>query len=180
MPFQLNSNTPDEGEDMMEHLLHKYGPEAIARYGKPGNPLDLAGAKVGVTFNPTRRVVQTMKSHQLMHFCDLNQPNKSAELMDILFRKYFEEALDISKVDVLVDAAVECGLDAEEARAVVISDKYRAEVIQNIRYAQNDLRVSGVPYVMIESAKKGKKPIAFSGAQGADIIQEQLEYVYNN
>lgn len=165
---------------MMEHLLSKYGPEAIARYGKPGNPLDLAGAKVGVTFNPTRRVVQTIKSHQLMHFCDLNQPNKSAELMDILFRKYFEEALDVSNINVLVDAAVEVGFNGDEARAVVIGDKYRSEVMQNIRYAQNDLRVSGVPFVLIESAKKGKKPISFSGAQPADVIQEQLEYVYGN
>lgn len=47
LPYQLNANTPPEGEDMMEHLLEKYGPQAISTYGKPGNPLELAGKKVG-------------------------------------------------------------------------------------------------------------------------------------
>ena len=33
-PFFLNHNTPDEGEDLMEHLKNKYGQAAVARFGK--------------------------------------------------------------------------------------------------------------------------------------------------
>jgi predicted DsbA family dithiol-disulfide isomerase len=27
MPYQLNPNVPEEGEDLMEHLEKKYGPQ---------------------------------------------------------------------------------------------------------------------------------------------------------
>ena len=36
MPFFLNRNTPEEGEDLYEHIAKKYGPEMAQRFNKPG------------------------------------------------------------------------------------------------------------------------------------------------
>ena len=174
LPYQLNANTAPEGEDLMEHLVRKYGPQALATYGKPGNPLDVAGRKVGVVFNPARRVISTMKCHQLMTYCKEVSPDRASGLMDILFRRYFEEAQDVSKVDVLVEAAVECGLSAEGARETVTGDKYKAEVLKEIQHSQGVRRISGVPHVSIQSPKAGVRAISFSGAQPAAVIAEQL------
>ena len=167
-------NTPPEGEDLMEHLLRKYGRIALERYGKPGNALDMAGKQVGVKFNPARRVVQTMGCHQLMAYCNEILPEAANLLMDTLFRKYFEEALDVSNVDVLVAAAIECGLPLEGASNVVRGGRYKAEILNDIHSSQRTQGISGVPHVMIQGLKVGSKPISFSGALPSAVIAEQL------
>jgi predicted DsbA family dithiol-disulfide isomerase len=174
MPYLLNSNTPVEGENLKEHIIKKYGPEAGASFGKPGTPMELAGRKVGVVFNNERRVVRTMKCHQLMEYSKEVEPDVSAQLMDVLFRRYLIEGQDVSQVDILVDAAVECGLTEEGARNAVVADKYCTEVMQQVDYARRVLRVSGVPFVSIESPKSSGKSVSFSGAQSASVISEQL------
>lgn len=174
LPYLLNSNTPVEGEDLKEHISKKYGPEAGASFGKPGSPMELAGRKVGIAFNNERRVVRTMKCHQLMQYSDEVRPDVSARLMDVLFRRYLIQGQDVSQINVLVDAAVECGLSEEGARNAVVADKYRTEVMQQVDYARRILRVSGVPFVSIESPKIGGKSVSFSGAQSASVISEQL------
>ena len=179
-PYQLNANTPDEGEDLMEHLLGKYGPQAVARYGMPGNPLEVAGQKVGVIFNPARRVVQTMKCHQLMAYCNEISPDSGNKLMDTLFRRYFEEAQDVSKEEILLEAAVECGLPSEGARDAIRGKKYITEILSEINYSQRVLRINGVPHVSIQSPKAGKKAISFSGAQPVSVIAEQLIMMYDD
>ena len=97
-PFLLNANTPEEGEDMMEHLTRKYGPGVVARFAAPNNPLDVAGARVGITFNRNRRVIPTIRCHQLMEWVNKTHPEKANELMEKLFKAYFEDAIDVSKV----------------------------------------------------------------------------------
>jgi predicted DsbA family dithiol-disulfide isomerase len=146
--------------------------QAVARFSGPTNPLDVAGAKVGIRFNRSRRVIPTMRAHRLMEFCNSTHPEKSSALMNILFRRYFEEAQDVSKVDVLLQAAIECGLSQEESRSVLESDAFKTEVEQHLMVAKR-MRVSGVPYVIIESGDE-RRPIAFSGAQPPEAIAEML------
>ena len=98
LPFLLNDNTPEEGEDMMEHLTRKYGPGVVARFSAPNNPLDVAGARVGITFNRNRRLIPTMRCHQLMEWVNKSHPEKANELMEKMFKSYFEDAVDVSKV----------------------------------------------------------------------------------
>jgi predicted DsbA family dithiol-disulfide isomerase len=172
LPFLLNENTPEEGEDMMEHLTAKYGKQMVEKFSAPNNPLDVAGAKVGVKFNKARRVIPTMRAHQLMEYANKSHPDKSNALMDLLFSKYFEQAVDVSKVDQLLAIATEVGLDPTEAREAIESPALKDEVMKQIHYARRQLRVSGVPYVIIQ--REGGKPISFSGAQPPDIIAEQL------
>ena len=167
-------HTPPEGEDLMEHLLKKYGRVALERYGKPGNALDMAGKQVGVKFNPARRVVQTMGCHQLMAYCNEILPEAANLLMDTLFRKYFEEALDVSNVDVLVAAAIECGLPPDGALNVVSGGRYKAEILNEIHASQRIQGISGVPHVSIQGLQVGSKPISFSGALPSAAIAEQL------
>lgn len=174
MPYLLNSNTPVEGEDLKEHISKKYGPEAGASFGKPGTPMELAGRKVGIVFNNDRRVVRTMKCHQLMEYSKEVRPDISAQLMDVLFRRYLIQGQDVSLVNILADAAIECGLPEEGARDAVVADKYCTEVMQQVDYARRILRVSAVPFVSIESPKRGGKSVSFSGAQSTSDISKQL------
>jgi predicted DsbA family dithiol-disulfide isomerase len=53
------------------------------------------------------------------------------------------------------------------------TDAHRQDVLQYDRQVKTQLRVSGVPYFIVES-NTGARPTAFSGAQPAELIAEVL------
>ena len=168
----MNRSTPPEGEDLMEHLKSKYGEAAVARYGVPGNPLDVAGAKVGVTFNPARRVINTLDCHRLMEYCKNTQPPAVAEAcMSIMFRRYFQEARDLNNREELLEVALELELDSTAVGSLLDSDEYKEMIVAKDNKAKNG-GVSGVPFFIIG---EGAKAVKFSGAQEPDVIAELLE-----
>ena len=71
-----------EGEDIRDHLMKKYGPEAVARYGQPGNSLYVAGEKVGITFKPDRRIVPTMDCHRAIEWCKSEYKDDEKKVID--------------------------------------------------------------------------------------------------
>ena len=84
--------------------------------------------------------------------------------MQKMFHAYFEEAKDLSKRDELEAVATEVGLSSEDVGTVLGNkDMYRQEVIDADRQAKHSMRVSGVPYFIIENCNG--RPTAFSGAQ---------------
>ena len=164
-PFFLNRNTPPEGEDLMEHLKKKYGEAAIARYERPNNPLDVAGAAVGVTFHKSRRVIQTSKGHRLVELLKRKGRNTD-EFMDVMFRRYFEEAKDLSKTAELLEAIEEVGFDKNEAETFLNgTDEEDAVFKKDEEYKMKG--VSGVPFFFLGAYK-------FSGAQPVEVFEEVL------
>lgn len=163
-PYFLDPNAPAEGEDLMEHLKGKYGAEMVARFSAPGNPLDVAGEKVGIKFNSSRRFINTIDGHRLMEWCNKVHPDKADTLMNSLFKAYFVDARDLSKKDQLVDIAESAGLDGAVVAEFLATDKYSDDVLQFYQKARTQLRVTGVPHFIIEN-NNGGRPTAFSGAQ---------------
>lgn len=157
----------------MEHLAAKYGRAAVARFSAPGNPLDVAGEKVGIKFSRSRRFVNTLNGHRLMEWCNRTNPDKSNSLMEQIFHAYFEEGKDVSKTDELVSIAGSVGLDPAAVGAMLATDEFKQDVFQYDRQVKTQLRVSGVPYFIVES-NTGARPTAFSGAQPPEVIAEVL------
>ena len=118
-PYFLDSTTPKEGRDLQEYLSSKYGAAAVARFSGPDNPLDNAGRRVGIEFNKSRRIVNTVDSHRIMEWCNDKHPEKADGLMDKLFKAYFVEAKDVSDHSVLSDICVTEGLDAAEVQDIL-------------------------------------------------------------
>lgn len=173
-PFLLNKDTPPEGYDLKSYLRAKYGEQVVARFDRSDNPLDAAGYKVGISFNKSRRIINSMDCHQLMEWCYANCPEKADSLMESMFHAYFEEAKDLSNRDVLSSITSKIGLDAEAIKQVLNSNLYRVNVLNAERTAKDQLRVSGVPFFIVEP-HNGGRPTAFSGAQPAEVIAEVLE-----
>ena len=172
-PFFLNQNTPDEGEDLMEHLMKKYGPAAVERFGKEDNPLYRAGQKVGISFNKTRRVINTLKAHRLVEYCKAIEPEKENDLMQSLFKSYFEQANDLNRMDQLMKCAKEVGLkNLDETEGFLASSAAESETTSKA-LSWSRKGVSGVPFFIFES-NTGGKPVAFSGAQPPDVIAELM------
>ena len=72
-PFELNPHMGSEGEDIVEHLTHKYRitPEQVAV-----NQQRIAqrGAEVGFHFNQAgrKRIYNTFDAHRLLHWADVD------------------------------------------------------------------------------------------------------------
>lgn len=161
-----------EGEDLAEYLTKKYGPEASRRFTSPDNPLSVAGRKVGINFNSTRRVIPTLLGHRAVEWCIEKAPEKTDEFMESLFNAYFEQASDVSKLDAVVSCAAAVGLDVTALRTVLeSSDEYVSAVDSKANHASRNLRVTGVPYFIIEGPGTSR-PITFSGAQVLIYILE--------
>jgi predicted DsbA family dithiol-disulfide isomerase len=172
-PFFLNPNhPPEEGENIMTYLKKKYGPGIEARIPH----LEAAGRQVGIEFTRNRKTLSTLKSHMLMEYAYKNFPAEVGNnLMEVLFKRYFENGENVSSDDILVQCAAECGMNnPEEVSQVLNSSSLEGEVRRKAETIQSQYRVNGVPYFIIENQNGGRN-IVFSGAQPPDVIAEQLE-----
>lgn len=171
-PFYLNHNTPEEGEGMYEHLAAKYGVAKARAFTQPNNPLDQAGSKVGLTFNPARRIIRTRDSHRLVEWCKEMAPAKEDALMNAIFHAYFTEAKDVSLHAELLACATTCGLDTSACKAMLECDQYASEVDAKAK-SWSRQGVSGVPFFIVHPPN-GAQPVAFSGAQPTGLMAEIL------
>ena len=70
---------------------------------------EAAKENVVIDYRKIERIPNTLEAHRLMHLCP---PEQRSELGKVLFRKYFEEGLDMEDQGVLADAAKEANLPA--------------------------------------------------------------------
>lgn len=168
-PFELNPQMPPEGQDAVEHLVHKYGttPEQIARNGEAirarGEALDFA-----FRMDRRRRVYNTFDAHRLLHWAGLG--GRQRALKHALFRAYFTEGQDVSAHDVLVHLAGEVGLDTGRARAILSSDEFAAAVrAQQRHHAAQGIRA--VPSVIIDDRH------LIQGGQPVEVFERALRRI---
>jgi len=87
-------------------------------------------------------------------------------LMDL----YFTEGADLSNEAVLVQAAADIGLDPEDIRAALDSDKDVAEIDAEVEAAK-EAGIQGVPCFILD----GK--YAISGAQEPEALAEAIQQI---
>jgi predicted DsbA family dithiol-disulfide isomerase len=80
---------------------------------------------------------------------------------------YFTEGADLSDRDVLAQAAADIGLDADEVRDALASEKDMAEVERDVQEAK-DAGIQGVPLYIFGGR------FAVSGAQAPEYLAEAI------
>ncbi|GAB3203811.1 putative DsbA family dithiol-disulfide isomerase [Pontibacter aydingkolensis] len=68
---------------------------------------------------------------------------------DRMFRAFFQEELNIGKVDVLIELAEEIGLDKKSFKEALESRKYKAEHQKALQHAYKEMGVQAVPTFII-------------------------------
>ena len=162
-PFQLNPDMPAEGMTRDDYVRAKFGGgdrprqiyQAIADSGRE--------AGIEFQFARIRRTPNTVLSHRLVHWSGKN--HHQDEVVDELFKAYFEDGLDIGDLDTLVHCAVRAGLDGPEVRRYMLSDDGRQEVVASDVYARR-LGINGVPCFIVN------RKYAVSGAQPPSAFVE--------
>jgi predicted DsbA family dithiol-disulfide isomerase len=160
-PYYLRPDTPPEGLDL---------PEYIQRARANGSEERLRGMAElhGMKFKSTERIWNTRLAHEATEYA--REKGKANEFHHSVFSKVYGEGLDISKWDVLRDAAVEAGLDAEDMQSVVESGKYTTEVAGQVQWAQR-IGVTGVPTYVINDK------YAIVGAQPYEAFKNALAQI---
>jgi len=140
--FQLNPDMPPQGMDRQQYLEAKFGgPEgAKAIYDRIGAAA--AAAALDLKFDRIARTPNTMDAHRLIRWA--KAAGRQNELVALLFRRYFEEGVDISDKDELLSAAEAAGMERTAAAKLLDSNADRAELAAEDR-AVREMGVTGVP-----------------------------------
>lgn len=107
----------------------------------------------------------TVKAHELLHHAKAH--GRQHEMEERLMAAYFTEGRHVGRIDDLVDLAVEVGLDADETRAALESERHLPDVRQDQEQARA-YGIQGVPFFVID----GKYGV--SGAQPPAAFENVL------
>ena len=165
-PYFLNDWIPPEGMSREQYLTTKFGsPE---RYKGIAQRVSAAAASEELVYASEKMTRQpnTRDCHRLIRWA--GGIGKAAEMKQRLMDLYFTEGADLSNRAVLVEAAAEVGLDAEDVRAALDSEQDVAAVEQEAQQAK-EAGIDGVPCFIF-----GGK-FAVSGAQAPDYLAAAIE-----
>jgi predicted DsbA family dithiol-disulfide isomerase len=168
-PFELNPTMPEGGQNMAEHIQQKFGP-SMDQSGGIRDALRARAEEVGFTMamNENSRIYNSFDAHRLLHWAELE--GRQIALKHALFDAYFTQSLNIGDQDVLVGLAEKVGLDPVRARDVLVSGRYRDEVLD----AEQRWLASGinsVPSVVID------RKYLISGGQTAAVFEQALRQI---
>ncbi|MCJ1304837.1 hypothetical protein MMC08_007650 [Hypocenomyce scalaris] len=166
-PFYLNPGAPITGVDKRQYYKDKFGEQRAAMIFER---LDAVGKDAGINFSFGGKTGNTRDSHRLIQLGKAKSPEMQTRVVEALFKAYFEDEKDITSHDVLKKAGVEAGLEEEEVKAWLESDKGGKEVDWEVREAQLK-DISGVPHFTIQ----GKHEIG--GAQDPEAFVKIFERI---
>jgi len=164
--FELDPTASREVvSDTATRFAHKYGLSLEGAKAKI-EQISQMGRAEGLEFNYLdTRYTNTFDSLRLAKYAfEQGHP----EMNRVLFDAYFTRNLELADHEVLVQLAVENGMDEEETRAFLKSDKYAKEVRADEDEAMR-LGVHGVPYFLINGQ------YAAPGAVPAEMLKGALE-----
>lgn len=162
-PFQLNPTMPVGGMERTVYLKAKFG--SLDTFKDMEQRLLEAGASehIPFAFEKIARTPNTFTAHRLIWYAA--QRGCQNEMVDQLFKGYFEEGADIGSIPTLVRLAAQAGFTAEP---FLRSDEGIAEVKAE-EAAGHRLGIRGVPYFVLNQAQ------GISGAQPAGVLAAAME-----
>ncbi len=145
-PYQLDNTIPETGMDRKEYLRNKFGSDEQAAqvYG----PVRAAGKDEEIPFEFDKITISpnTLNAHRIIRWAMAEGVQDAA--VERLFQLYFIEGANLTDKQVLVDAAVEAGLERAVVERLLESDADLEETRAEISQAQQ-MGVTGVPAFII-------------------------------
>ncbi|MBV8791852.1 MAG: DsbA family oxidoreductase [Pseudolabrys sp.] len=169
-PYFLNDWIPREGISREQYLTTKFGsPE---RYRGIAQRVAAAAKAEGLTYaiDKISRQPNTTDAHRLIRWAD--QIGKAPQMKQRLMNLYFTEGADLTDRNVLVLAAADIGLGADEVRISLGTDKDILEVEREAQAAK-DAGIDGVPCFILGGM------LAISGAQEPEYLADAIDRAAN-
>lgn len=167
--FELDPTAPLSSEQSLEELLsRKYG-MSLDRARQMQEHMAAVAAGEGLVFNfGAVEPGNTFDAHRLLHFA--RSEGLQDEVKERLLRAYFTDGIRISDHAALARAAGDAGLDGEEVRELLASDRYADDVRRDQARAM-ELGIRGVPFFLFDGQH------GVSGAQPPEVLAEVLARV---
>lgn len=114
-------------------------------------------------------VANTRDAHRLIKLA--TEQGKGDKMAELLSEAYFVNGLNYGDAGVLTDLGVQAGLNAEEITALLKSDRFNYEVIQDVHEAAN-LGIDTVPFFLFN------RTLGVRGSEPVDIYVKTLNDAY--
>ena len=169
-PYFLNPWVPREGISREQYLTTKFGsPE---RYRGIAQRVVAAAAAEGLSYaiDGIKRQPNTLDCHRLILWAGAsgNGAGMKQRLMDL----YFSEGGDLTDRDVLVEAAADCGLDADLVRRRLAAED-DIERVEREANSAKEAGIDGVPCFIFAGL------MAVQGAQAPEHLAQAIERAAN-
>jgi predicted DsbA family dithiol-disulfide isomerase len=162
-PYLLNPWVPREGMSREDYLVAKFG--SVERYNANSQRIIDIAAAAGLDYarDKIKRQPNTIDCHRLIAWAP-----DPAGMKQRLMQLYFSEGGDLTDREVLVKAAADCGMDADDARRRLATDEDVARIEAEARSA-SEAGIQGVPYFIFGNV------LAVNGAQPPDYLAQAIE-----
>jgi len=165
LPFFLDPSLPKEGVDKLHRYRSKFGSNIEPMLSR----MKKVGEQEGINFSYGGKIANTMNAHRLAAYAD--KFGKEEQVINVLFKNYFEEEKDLGSLDVLTEAAKNAGMDEQKTRKFLESKELEEEVTEAVEKSLDEYGVTGVPFFIIQNK------YAVSGAQESDTFQSIFQKV---
>lgn len=167
--YQLDPSTPiDSTVSTYDSLAKKLG-QTVEQAKEMTKGVAQHARSVGLEYDFDNMMeANTLAAHRLVKWAETK--NKDAELTEQLMHQYFVEAKNVGNHDILLSITESIGLPRDEAKQVLESDQFMAQVQFDIAEA-GQIGVQGVPFFVVN------RKYALSGAQPLDAFVEALEQI---
>jgi predicted DsbA family dithiol-disulfide isomerase len=151
---------PVQGQNVTEHISEKYGATLEQQKASKKNMTEV-GAELDFKFDyfDEMRMVNTFDAHILLEYASTF--DKQTELKMRFTTAFFSERKDVSNRDILKQALLDVGLNAEEGIAKLENETARNKIRTKQEYWKS-LGVNSVPTIVFnrKSAVTGAQPMA--------------------
>jgi predicted DsbA family dithiol-disulfide isomerase len=165
-PYFLNDWIPREGIDRQTYLETKFG--SVERYAVIAERVAAAAAMEGLLYahDKISRQPNTLDCHRLILWSrGATDPGRMKQrLMDL----YFAEGADLTDPKVLIQAAVDCGMDGDLVRRLLASDA-DIDRIENDASSAKEAGIDGVPCFVFGGS------VIVTGAQSPEYLASAIE-----
>ncbi len=164
--YFLNPWIPREGIDRQTYLETKFG--SAERYAVIAERISSAAAMEGLVYSPDKisRQPNTLDCHRLILWS--RSATDPARMKQRLMDLYFAEGADLSDAKVLIQAAVDCGMDGDLVRRLLASDA-DVDRIEGDATSAKEAGIDGVPCFIFGSS------VIVTGAQSPEYLASAIE-----
>lgn len=133
------------------------------------------GVSAGIDYKFGGKVANTLDAHRIIqHFQETKGPKTADNMINSLYRQYFEEEKHPSEKATLLLACTDAGIEEKEAKAF-IDDEYEGLMdVKMLIREQAGNGIDSVPYIVIEGKRRDMTEI---GAKEVEEYVKALEQV---
>jgi predicted DsbA family dithiol-disulfide isomerase len=166
LPFQLNPDMDDKGEEINAHLALRYDWDD-ARQKEYREHLLMVAKNAGVAMDFSKRThyYNSNNGHRLMQLCEGH--NLQQAMNELLIHGYFKQGLDIGNKQVLLDLAEKLGLNRLKTEKALMSNNVTQALMIKDKRVQS-LGLSRVPAFLLNG------DTLVTGSQSVNFFEKTL------